>query len=213
VESPEKEELRSSPCPESSPSPISPCVKDFPSPVPLVLTPVSPKMLRCLNCEAEMTPGHQCESTDSDSSWEDVENEHDLYPTLDVESDDWAEQFTNCIRRFHGVNPSSPPGLEDDRPILPMCYVRRLTMRTGLRARRRTAPAEFCFRFVISGAACQLSFKPCTDHSKYTFHRQLQSPSLFGYRRGVIAVRIYPCLKTGELQLQCLLQPQLRYQV
>ena len=105
VESPEKEELRSSPCPESSPSPISPCVKDFPSPAPLVLTPVSPKMLRCLNCEAEMTPGHQCESTDSDSNWEDVENEHDLYPTLDVESDDWAEQFTNCIRRFHGVNP------------------------------------------------------------------------------------------------------------
>ena len=26
-------------------------------------------------------------------------------------------------------------------------------------------------------------------------------------------MRIFPCLKTGELQLQCLLQPQLRYQV
>ena len=44
--------------------PISTCVKDFPSPAPLVLTPVSPKMLNCLNCEEEMTPGHQCDSTE-----------------------------------------------------------------------------------------------------------------------------------------------------
>ena len=55
-----------------------------------------------------MTPDHQCEATDSESNWEDVESvvesEQDLYPTLDVESDDWAEKFTNSIRRFHGSN-------------------------------------------------------------------------------------------------------------
>ena len=54
-----------------------------------------------MNCEAEMTPDHQCEATDSESNWEDVESDQDLYPTLDVESDDWAEKFTNSIRRFH----------------------------------------------------------------------------------------------------------------
>ena len=65
-------------------------------------------MSSCMNCEAEMTPDHQCEATDSESNWEDVESvvesEQDLYPTLDVESDDWAEKFTNSIRRFHGSN-------------------------------------------------------------------------------------------------------------
>ena len=40
VESPEKEVLRSSPCPEKSPSPVCPCTKDFPSPEPLVFTPL-----------------------------------------------------------------------------------------------------------------------------------------------------------------------------
>ena len=42
------------------------------------------------------------EATDSDSNWEDIQNERDLYPTLDLESDDWADEFTNSIRRFHG---------------------------------------------------------------------------------------------------------------
>ena len=62
---------------------------------------VSPKILSCLNCEEEMTPGHQCVSTDSESNWEDVES--------DVQSEDWAEQFTNSIRRFHGLNPKVTP--------------------------------------------------------------------------------------------------------
>ena len=97
VESPEKEILRSAPILGNSPTPVSPLVKDFPSPAPLVLTPVPPKMMNCLNCEEEMTPGHQCVSTDSESNWEDVES--------DVQSEDWAEQFTNSIRRFHGANP------------------------------------------------------------------------------------------------------------
>ena len=107
IESPEKEILRSPSFP-NSPSPISPCTKGLPSPAPLDFTPVlqctvSSKESRCLNCEAEMTPDHQCEATDSESNWEDVENEYDLYPTLEVDSEDWAEKFTNNIRRYHGV--------------------------------------------------------------------------------------------------------------
>ena len=87
VESPEKEVLRSSPCPEKSPSPVLPCAKDFPSPAPLVFTPLKalvavngplpekPTVGSCLNCDAEMTPDHQCETLDSESNWEDVESE------------------------------------------------------------------------------------------------------------------------------------------
>ena len=102
TESPEKEILRSPTLPENSPSPISPCMKGLPSPAPLIFTPVPSKESSCLNCEAVMTPDHQCEATDSDSNWEDVENELDLYPTLEVDSEDWAEKFTNNIRRFMG---------------------------------------------------------------------------------------------------------------
>ena len=53
-----------------------------------------------------MSINHQCEANDSDSSWEDIENEEDLYPKLDVESDDWAEKFTNSIRDYHGLDES-----------------------------------------------------------------------------------------------------------
>ena len=103
VESPEKEVLRSSPCPEKLLTPVFPCTKDFPSPAPLVFTPLKPTVGSCLNCDAEMTPDHQCETLDSDSNWEDVESEQDLYPTFDVNSEDWAEKFTNSIREFHGI--------------------------------------------------------------------------------------------------------------
>ena len=102
-ESPEKEELRSFPFSENSPAIFSPCLKDIPSPVSLVFTPVAPKKQSCWNCDAEMTHDHQCEAVESDSSCED---ELDGYPTLDVESEDWAEKFSNSIRRFHGVNNS-----------------------------------------------------------------------------------------------------------
>ena len=68
VDSPEKETLRSPPCPESSPSPISPCVKGFPSPAPLVFTPVQPERSKCVNCDAEMTPDHQCKCEELVSS-------------------------------------------------------------------------------------------------------------------------------------------------
>ena len=101
-ESPEKEVLR------SSPFPSTPIAKGIPSPVPLVFTPVTPEKssLKCLNCDAKMTLNHQCEALDSDSSWEDIDSEQELwlelYPTLDPDSEDWAEKFSNSIRRFHG---------------------------------------------------------------------------------------------------------------
>ena len=107
VDSPEKEILRSSPLPENSLSPIPPCVKSIPSLAPLVFTPDPPKKPSCANCEAEMASDHQCETSDSESNWEDiggeyVESEEDLYPTLDLDSKDWAEKFTDSVRRFHG---------------------------------------------------------------------------------------------------------------
>ena len=52
-----------------------------------------------------MNLDHQCEAVDSDSSWEDIENEQELYPTLDMNSEDWAEQFTHSIQTFHGISP------------------------------------------------------------------------------------------------------------
>ena len=73
-----------------------------------MFTPEPPEKSRCLNCEAEMTPDHQCVVTDNDtvidSDWEDIENERDLYPTLDLDSEKWADNFTNSIRRFHESN-------------------------------------------------------------------------------------------------------------
>ena len=57
VESPERELLRSSPCPEKSPCPMSPYSKGFPSPAPLVFTP---SKVQCSNCDGDMTHDHQC---------------------------------------------------------------------------------------------------------------------------------------------------------
>ena len=109
VESPEKEVLRSPPHLENSPAPFSPCTKGIPSPAPLVFTPAQPERLslNCLNCDANMTPGHQCEALDSDSSWEDVDSEQESFPTFEPDSEDWENNFSDSIRRFHGLNPSS----------------------------------------------------------------------------------------------------------
>ena len=41
------------------------------------------------------------EATDSDSDWEDVVNERDFYPTIDMDSEDWAEKFLKSIRIYH----------------------------------------------------------------------------------------------------------------
>ena len=92
VESPEKEILRSSPLLENS--------------LPLSEGSLHDRHPRCLNCGTEMTPDHQCDATDSDSNWEDVENEQELYPTLECDSEDWAEQFTNSVRKYHGIYPN-----------------------------------------------------------------------------------------------------------
>ena len=82
VESPEKEILRSPPCPENPPSPISPCVRGFPSAAPLVFTPckiqevaenpasnvklppsaAEGSVIKCLNCDGLMGALHQCET-------------------------------------------------------------------------------------------------------------------------------------------------------
>ena len=104
----ELEVLRSSPPPENFASALSPCVDSIPSPAPLIFTPKQ-LSLNCSNCDSKMTPEHQCEAIDSESNWEDYESEHDglesegnLYPALDLDSEDWAERFTESIRRFHG---------------------------------------------------------------------------------------------------------------
>ena len=57
----------------------------FPSPAPLAFTPskVSSEKSRCLNCDAEMTLDHQCKVLNSDSNWEDVESDDNMYPTID----------------------------------------------------------------------------------------------------------------------------------
>ena len=60
LESPEH--LRSPPRPFNSPSSISPCLKGLPSPAPLGFTPVPSRKSICSNCDAEMTPDHQCDS-------------------------------------------------------------------------------------------------------------------------------------------------------
>ena len=52
-----------------------------------------------------MTLDHQCETSDSDGNWEDIESEEDLYPTLDLNSEDWAEKFTDSIQTFHRSKP------------------------------------------------------------------------------------------------------------
>ena len=101
--------LRSSPCPEKSPSPVF--KKDIPSPAPLIFTPLKalgavnsprpekPTVSSCLNRDTEMIRNHQCEIFDSDSNWEDVKSEQDLYPTLDVNIKDVDEKLTNGIQK------------------------------------------------------------------------------------------------------------------
>ena len=62
-ESPEREQLRSQQFPEKFPSPsVSPCAGKLPPPAPLIFTPAKePDTTSCKNCNAVMTPDHQCE--------------------------------------------------------------------------------------------------------------------------------------------------------
>ena len=104
VESPEK--LRSTPCPDGPPSPISPCAKGFPSPAPLVFTPVQLERSKCVNCDAEMTPDHQCECEELVSSAALAEAEKKFsefrlrwIKRLEARSDDWAlkSKLLECL--------------------------------------------------------------------------------------------------------------------
>ena len=73
-----------------------------------------------------MTLDHQCEAVDSDSSWEDLESEEELYPTFDPDSKNWAEEFSNSIRRFHGtrsqINPSYLSGKWMKMEVAKWCW-------------------------------------------------------------------------------------------
>ena len=105
--------LRSQRSPETpqiislSPFLVSPYVQKFPSPAPLAFTPskVSSEKSRCLNCDAEMTLDHQCKVLNSDSNWEDVESDDNMYLSIDLDCEDWADKFTDSIHRFHGATP------------------------------------------------------------------------------------------------------------
>ena len=95
TESPEKELLRSQPSPEKALSPISPSgVKGLPPPAPLVFTPA----------KSQEEPAFK---SGEESDWETIEDcESDFendFPTIDVNSEDWAEKFTKSVQRFHNV--------------------------------------------------------------------------------------------------------------
>ena len=107
VESPEKEVLRSPPFPENSPAPLSPCSKSIPSPTHLVFTPVPQEDVEDVENESEHVENERVP--------EDVETESDLEKSdesnwEDEESNVESEEFTNSIRRFHGLNPDSSQG-------------------------------------------------------------------------------------------------------
>ena len=98
TESPEKELLRSQPSPEKALSPILPSgVKGLPPPAPLVFTPAKSQ-------EDIVDPAFESRE---DSDWETIEDcesdfENDL-PTIDVNCEDWAEQFTKRVQKFHNI--------------------------------------------------------------------------------------------------------------
>jgi len=68
----------------------------------------------CQNCDAPMTPGHQCElesdeievedeekrTTESEDSDNGCEND---FPAIDVSCDNWEEKFNESVKRFHNI--------------------------------------------------------------------------------------------------------------
>ena len=98
IESPEKELLRSQSSPEKAPSPISPSgAKDFPPQAPLAFT--SAKFQ-----ENIVNPAFGSREY---SDWETIEDcESDFendFPTIDVDCEDWAQQFTKSVQKFHNI--------------------------------------------------------------------------------------------------------------
>ena len=59
-----------------------------------------------MNCEAKMTFDHQCDAldTDSDGNWEDIENECEIYPTIELDCEDWDEKYSK-ISLVKPLNP------------------------------------------------------------------------------------------------------------
>ena len=102
--------------PENSPSPIYPCAKGIPSPAPLVFTPVPPERLNlnCSNCDTKITPHHQCEAQDTDSSWEDLDSNWPRFKL--VMSEKWTA--VELISRPLARSAHMPPG---DRPLSLSC--------------------------------------------------------------------------------------------
>ena len=103
VVSPEKEILRSSPLPENPTSPIPLCAKSIPPPAPLVFTPEPPKKSSCANCEAEMTPDHQCKSGGEESeiigiNEVDVKESVEIAKVLEVDKSEEDEQVIGSAR-------------------------------------------------------------------------------------------------------------------
>ena len=63
------------------------------TPAPLVFIPVPSQKSRCLNCEAEMTPDHQCEASDFEKIVAEQKfNEFRMrwIGRLDKSTDDWS---------------------------------------------------------------------------------------------------------------------------
>ena len=101
-ESTERELLRTQPTLVKSPSPSSPRVKGFPPPAPLAFTPS--KIQEGFETKVE----DNIEVAEEDSDWETIvdcekDSEND-FPAIDVDSENWAEEYTNSISRFHNIS-------------------------------------------------------------------------------------------------------------
>ena len=107
-ESPEKELLRTQPTPLKSPHPISPCAKGLPPPAPLAFTPPKEGFETPVNTEVKGC--EVAEVAEEDSDWETIsedcesssenDSEND-FPAMDFDSENWAEKYTDSVRRFH----------------------------------------------------------------------------------------------------------------
>ena len=52
-----------------------------------------------------MTLNHQGEVLNSDSDWEDVESDNNLYPTIDLGCEDWGDKFSDSVHQNHWASP------------------------------------------------------------------------------------------------------------
>ena len=52
-----------------------------------------------------MTLNHQGEVLNRNSDWEDDESDNNLYPTIDLDCEDWSDNFSDSIHQNHWANP------------------------------------------------------------------------------------------------------------